>query len=283
MMNEIQLIDQSELPQRLDKYIYHPLYTTCILINKGTIVVNCNGNSIQLEAGNIFFISYNKYYSFLDTGANSEFKILNYDRNFSSRIRLSISKYDAYRLINANSSVPFSPKPTDFETVWTLLSTLHQNRKKAHDLQRDFLQKANINIFMAIIYLLAAAIYDAGEGHEKIRNKRKEEITVQFLQLVADHYKQHRDLAFYAELINISIKYLSISVREITKDPPSEILNNWLLSEARAQLIVSNKTINQISQEFHFSDQYAFSKFFKKHVGVTPSIFREQQAPTVTN
>lgn len=282
-MNEIQLIDQSELPQKLDNPIYHPLNTTCILVNTGTLVINCNGTPLLLQAGNIFFIGYNKYYSFLDISTDAKFKILNYDRNFSSRIRLSVSKYDAYRLIHANSAVPFVPKASDFDSIWTLVSALHQNCKKAQIQQKDFLQKANINIFMAIIYLLAAVIYDSGESHEAARNQRKEEISVQFLQLVADNYKQHRELAFYAELLNISIKYLSISVREITKDAPSDILTNWLLSEARAQLIVSNKTINQLAQEFHFSDQYAFSKFFKKHVGITPSIFRKQQASNVTN
>jgi AraC-type DNA-binding domain-containing proteins len=282
-MNEIQLIDQSELPKKGEEYNYHPLSTTCILLYKGAATINCNGSPIELKAGCIFFIGYNKYYSFMEISTDAVFKILNYERNFSNRIRLSISRYDAYRLINANSSAPFTPAASDFETIWTLLSTLHRNRKRPADLKKDFLQKAEINIFMAIIYLLADVIYTAGESSNQIRNKRKEEITVHFLQLIADHYKTQRDLAFYADLLHISIKYLSISVKEITKESPSEIISNWLITEARAQLIISTKTINQISQEFNFSDQYAFSKFFKKHVGITPKLFREQQTTLVTN
>lgn len=282
-MNEIQLIDQSELLQKGEEYNYHPLSTTCILLYKGAVTINCNGSPVELKAGCIFFIGYNKYYSFMKISADAVFKILNYDRNFSNRIRLSISRYDAYRLINVNSSAPLAPAANDFETIWTLLSTLHRNRKRPTDIRKDFLQKADINIFMAIIYLLADVIYTAGESSNQIRNKRKEEITVHFLQLIADHYKTQRDLAFYADLLHISIKYLSISVKEITKESPSEIISNWLITEARAQLIISTKTINQISQEFNFSDQYAFSKFFKKHVGITPKLFREQQTTPVTN
>ncbi|MDR0265819.1 MAG: AraC family transcriptional regulator [Sphingobacterium sp.] len=282
-MNEIQLIDQSELSQKGEEYNYHPLSTTCILLYKGAATINCNGSPVELKAGCIFFIGYNKYYSFMEISTDAVFKILNYDRNFSNRIRLSISRYDAYRLINASSSAPFTPATDDFETIWTLLSTLHRNRKRPVDLKKDFLQKADINIFMAIIYLLANVIYTAGQSSNQIRNKRKEEITVHFLQLIADHYKTQRDLAFYADRLHISIKYLSISVKEITKESPSEIISNWLITEARAQLIISTKTINQISQEFNFSDQYAFSKFFKKHVGITPKLFREQQTTLVTN
>jgi len=283
MMNSIQIIDQSELPLADEDYYYHPLTTACILLRSGHAMVNCNGSTVHLHAGNIFFIGYGKYYSFLKISDDASFKILNYDKNFSSRIRLSVSKYDAYRLININNAVPFSPAADDFETIWTLTSTLHVNCKRLVEQQKDFFARANTNIFMAIIYLLAAVIYDTGESSGTVRNKRKEEITVQFLQLVADHYKVHRDLAFYATALNISIKYLSVSVKEITNDSPSDILSNWLITEARAQLIVSNKTINQLAQEFHFSDQYAFSKFFKKHVGVTPSLFRERQSTTVTN
>ena len=116
---------------------------------------------------------------------------------------------------------------------------------------------------MAIIYLLADVIYTAGESSGTTRNKRKEEITVHFLQLIADHYKAQRDLAFYADRLHISIKYLSISVKEITQESPSEIISNWLVTEARAQLTISTKTINQISKGFNFSDQNAFSKFSK--------------------
>jgi len=282
-MNEIELIDQSELPAQGEDYYYHPLWTTCILLYRGSIQVNSNGTPTDLQAGNILFIGYNKYYSFTTISTDAIFKILHYDRNFSNRIRLSISRYDAYRLINANRSTPFTPAPNDFEAIWTLLCTLHSNRKKPIDPKKDFLQKTNINIFMAIIYLLADVIYTAGENSGKSRNKRKEEITVHFLQLIADHYKTQRDLAFYANHLHISIKYLSISVKEITKESPSEIISNWLITEARAQLTISTKTINQISQEFNFSDQYAFSKFFKKNVGITPKLFREQQANLVTN
>jgi len=282
-MNEIELIDQSELPAKGEDYYYHPLWTTCILLYRGSIQVNSNGTLTDLQAGSILFIGYNKYYSFTTISTDAIFKILHYDRNFSNRIRLSISRYDAYRLINANRSTPFTPAPNDFEAIWTLLCTLHSNRKKPIDPKKDFLQKANINIFMAIIYLLADVIYTAGESSGKARNKRKEEITVHFLQLIADHYKAQRDLLFYADRLHISIKYLSISVKEITQESPSEIISNWLVTEARAQLTISTKTINQISQEFNFSDQYAFSKFFKKHVGITPKLFREQQVNLVTN
>ncbi|WP_172462381.1 hypothetical protein [Sphingobacterium multivorum] len=120
-MNEIELIDQSELPAKGEDYYYHPLWTTCILLYRGSIQVNSNGTLTDLQAGSILFIGYNKYYSFTTISTDAIFKILHYDRNFSNRIRLSISRYDAYRLINANRSTPFTPAPNDFEAIWTLL------------------------------------------------------------------------------------------------------------------------------------------------------------------
>lgn len=57
--------------------------------------------------------------------------------------------------------------------------------------------------------------------------------------------------------------------------PPSKIIGEALLNNAKILLLNSDKSIKEIANEMSFSDQYAFGKFFKKHTGLSPSKFKK--------
>ena len=51
-------------------------------------------------------------------------------------------------------------------------------------------------------------------------------------------------------------------------------ISDALISEAKILLRKPDINIQQISEELHFGEQSSFSKFFKKHTGVTPVEYR---------
>jgi AraC-like DNA-binding protein len=50
-----------------------------------------------------------------------------------------------------------------------------------------------------------------------------------------------------------------------------------VISSAKQELINTDKSIKEISEEFHFPTQSFFGKYFKQYVGVSPKAFRKQQ------
>ncbi len=102
-----------------------------------------------------------------------------------------------------------------------------------------------------------------------------EEIFTAFLRLVPLYYIEHRDLAFYADQLNISTTYLSRIVRQMSGRTVQDFLAQALVSEAAIRLKTSNRTITQLADDFHFSDQAAFTKFFTRMKGVSPREFRK--------
>jgi AraC-like DNA-binding protein len=107
-------------------------------------------------------------------------------------------------------------------------------------------------------------------------NTRKEEITLRFIELVSIHFRTEKELSFYAEKLNISIKYLFICVKETTNTPPTEFIANALLNESKTLLLSTKNTISIIASALSFSDQYAFGKFFKKQTGLSPKNYRSK-------
>jgi YesN/AraC family two-component response regulator len=142
-----------------------------------------------------------------------------------------------------------------------------------HDIKFSSQEQIIIALFTAIIHILMDSLVEKLQSETKI-NTRKEEIVLRFIELVSIHFKTKKRLGFYAEKLHISIKYLSICVKEITHRPPTEFIANALTNEAKTLLLSTKKTISDISSELSFSDQYAFGKFFKKHTGLSPKNYR---------
>ena len=105
---------------------------------------------------------------------------------------------------------------------------------------------------------------------------RSQEISLSFIKLVAEHYKQEKTVEFYAQKLMLSTRHLTTVLKQILGKNASEIISEFTLNDAKAQLSSTSKPIYEIARELQFSDQYSFSHFFKKHEKLSPSQYRNQ-------
>lgn len=104
--------------------------------------------------------------------------------------------------------------------------------------------------------------------------QRVEEIFVDFIHLLPDHFAEHHDIAFYADRLNITPVYLSRVVRQVAGRTVMDYINQMLLMEASFLLRTSPMSIAQIADRLHFADAPSFSKFFMRMKGQTPREYR---------
>lgn len=106
-------------------------------------------------------------------------------------------------------------------------------------------------------------------------NAQKDRIIVHFIHLLREHCKTEHSVAFYAGQLCITPEYLSKILKNFSGRTVTKWIDDALVREA--QILIRNKalTIQQISDILNFSDQSAFGKFFKKHLGVSPVEYRK--------
>lgn len=104
---------------------------------------------------------------------------------------------------------------------------------------------------------------------------RSEYLSLQFLILAREHYKEQTKLEFYADKLAVSVKYLSETVKSITSKTAKDILVELRISQARILLSSSDLDIAQIAFELSYDSPGSFSKFFKQVEGVSPKAYRE--------
>lgn len=105
-------------------------------------------------------------------------------------------------------------------------------------------------------------------------SSRTEEFTNQFFKLLRTHYRQERNVSFYADKLCISSKYLSSIIKEVTGESILSWIHEMVIVESKMLLKTTDLTVAQISDELNFSNASFFGKFFKEHAGMTPLEFR---------
>ena len=105
---------------------------------------------------------------------------------------------------------------------------------------------------------------------------RKHELVHEFFTLIFEHYKEAKDVSFYADKLCVSPKYLSTLVRRETDRTAKDCIDNYVILESRV-LLNSSFTIQEISQQLNFPNQSFFGKYFKKHTGMSPMNYRKSR------
>lgn len=98
--------------------------------------------------------------------------------------------------------------------------------------------------------------------------------THEFVRLVRKYFRMEHSVRFYANKLCISPKYLSLVVKECSGRTAAEIIDEYLLLEAKNMLRFSGKNIQQVAYELNFSNQSSFGKYFKHLTGMSPSEFQ---------
>ncbi|MBR5673808.1 MAG: helix-turn-helix transcriptional regulator [Muribaculaceae bacterium] len=118
--------------------------------------------------------------------------------------------------------------------------------------------------------LMASIIGQVDDSQSTDKASRSDKIVARFLQCVRENYREHRELGFYANELQLTPKYMSHVVFEQTGRHPSKWIKDYVILEAKSMLRSGRYTIQQIAEELHFPNQSFFGKYFKEAVGVSP-------------
>ena len=108
-------------------------------------------------------------------------------------------------------------------------------------------------------------------------NTRSEELYNQFLDAVEHYYNRYADVAFYAEQLNVSARYLAQVTRQIAGRSPKAIIDERITTEIVKLITTTNKPLKDVAQSLGFSSQAHLSRFFKKRKGVSPTEFQHKK------
>lgn len=106
---------------------------------------------------------------------------------------------------------------------------------------------------------------------------RKEMISWRFWEMIGQQCRQHRDVKFYADALNITPFYLSQLTKELFNDSPKTLIDRQVILEIKALLSYSQLAIGQIADKLSFEDPSYLCRYFKRQTGLSLTRYRQHE------
>lgn len=244
-------------------------YVGLIVCEKGYFCFDVDKKKFTARAGETVFLSEGNNFSIGE---------------LSDDLRVSILFYhiDPIREILGSSIVAMylyttlTPEPC---YVWTsgeesdlarYIALLGRHRKSA---QNPFDNHECKLLLLALTYRLCS-IYSRRIIEEKNVAGHKIDTFIKLIRLIEKYYMQERGVAFYADKLCLSPKYLSALSKSVCGYTVQELVFRAIVRKSIFWLKNTNKSVQEISDDLNFPNASFFGTFFKKQTGLAPSYYR---------
>lgn len=175
---------------------------------------------------------------------------------FGNEFCFSNEKVSSQLLRKAGSLNYYQFSPDKFQKLQIILNDIFQeyiSKKK----QYQEAIKANMDIFL--IELVRQQTSGISEHHSLY----SQEIMEKFSVLLERHAFEHKQVAQYAALLNLSMYQLNSIAKSMLGKTCSALINAYVILEAKRNLLATAKQINQIAFHLGYEDVSYFIRFFK--------------------
>ena len=173
-----------------------------------------------------------------------------------------------FRLFNPQLYSPTFriPETSDFKDYFDLLV-------KEFNVSTSFNHKNIINALFTILISKAEGIKQS--QHPIPTDSSRIMLFQRFTTLIENHYSESRNASFYADKLAITYKHLNIVSRETVHKTAKNVIDDFIILQAKRKLINSSIKTTQLAYDLGFEDPTNFTKYFKKQTGLTPKSFIE--------
>ena len=101
-------------------------------------------------------------------------------------------------------------------------------------------------------------------------------VSTLFRNDLAQHFRSHRNVDFYADKVCLSTKHFSAVVKQETSHTPAWWIRSQVTSEAKKLLSMRpDLNVQTIADMLGFDNQATFSRYFKRETGLSPTEYRQ--------
>ena len=223
--------------------------------------------SYEIQKNMFFFIAKDRIHAFDD---NLEVQGLLIHFNESFFMHNDVDVFLKYHIFNSQENPQYI---IDKDTA----ETAHLHTKL---IARELSNRTQFGYEDSIRFSLKALLINLERVHQKEQSRQlsfKNHYELQFAkykELVEENYSKGLSVAEYAQLLYISSKTLNTITKEIVGKSASQIIADRIILQAKRLLKFTSLQIGEIAFKVGFEDPSYFVKYFKRHVGHSPTNYR---------
>ncbi|MDO6391063.1 AraC family transcriptional regulator [Pontibacter sp. BT731] len=247
-------------PHKHDFYII-------LLVTKGTGVHTIDFREYDVKPGTVFLLTPGQVHSWQLSNDADGFVVFftqeYYTREYPDRL---LSDFPFFNALLYSPVIRLSE--TDEATLLPVLQMLKQEYELDSPMRNSVLSR-----YLDILLMKLARIF-LPDGNAAAPIAKEQTLIQDLERLINLHYKEHKNVAFYADRLHVTSKHLNEVCKQSFGKTTKDILQYRIILEAQRLLVHSDLTSSQIAHELGYFDNTYFFRFFKKHLGCTPEQFR---------
>ena len=256
--------DASDTPQRMN-------FIMMALCRQGEARYAIDTREQTVKAGDLLFISEGHIMDFFRASPDFDCLSIMLSTEFYHSFVLNVKNVSSLLLFSTNNPVV----QLTAKEVQTYTNFHNAISEKIADRGHHFRTQLVKALLLAMFYDMSGVIWRVEQQGQKVQT-RADSIFANFIRLLEEHFRKERRVRWYALQLGITPKYLSEVVKQVSKRTPNEWIDHYVVLELHVLLKNSTKSIKEISDELNFPNQSFLGKYFKEHIGMSPSEYRKE-------
>ncbi|HWV66113.1 AraC family transcriptional regulator [Chitinophaga sp.] len=154
-----------------------------------------------------------------------------------------------------------------FQKLFALLTSIFQEYTAKQERHQEVMKASMYILFVELLR-------DNNNAAPRSNNLYVQERLDDFLSLLEAHIFEHKQVAEYAGMLNLSPYQLNAITKAALGKTCSEVINEHIILEAKRSLLATSDQVNQVAWRLGYEDVSYFIRFFKKRTGHSPEAFR---------
>ena len=247
-----------------------------IIIEKGECVFNIDYRPLRVDENKVILLTDRHIIQPVSVSDDFRCYIMfvakDYLQNIMKDTKMLVPDVSAAVSFFSNPVIRF--EQDEFALLQDNLERLRRNINRSdHSFWKELVQNEFANLFFEVRNIMMLKL---GDEPKKQKYTRREQVLVCFFQLLLEHSRTEREVAFYADKLCVTPVYLSRLIKRTIGKPAIRIIHELAVSDAMYLLRRPDMNIQDAADAMNFPDRETFSKFFKKIAGVSPGEYRKK-------
>ncbi len=145
------------------------------------------------------------------------------------------------------------------------------------EMDRDSIAQHEVLVAFLKVFLIEAVRQKKQFDEDVVLNfsDNQSQILQNLVDAIENNYSRLHSPQEYADVLCVSSKTLAGIAKKYLNQTPSSLITNRIIIEAKRELYLTSKPVKQIAAFLGYQDEFYFSRFFKKKVGVSPDTYRK--------
>ena len=262
------LLDKKEFSKQ--KEVCNDFYSV-FFIHEGEITFSTTHLSIRAEYNSLLFIPVKIEHQIL-VKKKSKGSLIIFNEAFYNSIKQKslLEDYIVFHQEKLSSIIRLSEN--EFSETLSLVNLL-----KLEIMNETKTSKGNIHQLLNYFLSKSKEKFIAQNEREQVGTQKKgNPIFNKFKQILESSYSTNRNVGNYANQLNIHPYCLNEISKLSSGHTASEVIHTKIISETKKLVLITDNSFKEISYKLGFDDPAYFSRYFKKHTGITLSQFKNE-------